>query len=57
MAVIDIFTTEEKYDILYTDPPWKQGGAVRRQQDQTPPERPFHTTPWTSPESWRYITS
>ena len=22
---IDIFNAEEKYDILYTDPPWQQG--------------------------------
>lgn len=25
MMKIDIFKTEEKYDILYTDPPWQQG--------------------------------
>lgn len=30
MAVIDIFTTEEKYDILYTDPPWKQGRGGKK---------------------------
>lgn len=27
---IDIFTTEEKYDILYTDPPWQQGRGGRK---------------------------
>ena len=26
---IDIFNAEEKYDILYTDPPWQQGKIGR----------------------------
>lgn len=30
MAKVDIFTTEEKYDILYTDPPWKQGRGGKK---------------------------
>lgn len=25
MAKIDIFNSGNKYDILYTDPPWQQG--------------------------------
>jgi 16S rRNA G966 N2-methylase RsmD len=27
---IDIFNAEEKYDILYTDPPWKQGRGGKK---------------------------
>lgn len=27
---IDIFNAEEKYDILYTDPPWQQGRGGKK---------------------------
>ena len=27
---IDIFNTKKKYDIIYTDPPWKQGKGGRK---------------------------
>lgn len=30
MAVIDIFNAEDKYDILYTDPPWQQGRGGKK---------------------------
>ena len=31
MAIVDIYNTATKYDIIYTDPPWKQtrGGVSR----------------------------
>lgn len=30
MAKIDIYNTEKKYDILYTDPPWIQGRGGKK---------------------------
>ena len=30
MAKIDIFNSENKYDILYTDPPWQQGRGGKK---------------------------
>ena len=27
---IDIFNTENKYDLIYTDPPWKQTKGGKR---------------------------
>lgn len=30
MAKIDIYNPEEKYDILYTDPPWQQGRGGKK---------------------------
>ena len=27
--MVDIFTTEKKYNIIYADPPWTYGGGGR----------------------------
>ena len=42
---IDIFTTEEKYDILYTDPPWIQGrgGKKSARPNSTGMDVPYDT--------------
>lgn len=49
---IDIFNAEEKYDILYTDPPWQQGrgGKKAARPNSTGTTVPYETM--TSPELW-----
>lgn len=45
MAKIDIFNSENKYDILYTDPPWQQGrgGKKRARPNSTGMVVPYKT--------------
>lgn len=31
---INIFNTDKKYDIIYTDPPWIQGKGGKRKLDR-----------------------
>ena len=48
---IDIFNAEEKYDILYTDPPWQQGrgGKKAARPNSTGTTVPYETM---APELW-----
>lgn len=43
---IDIFNAEEKYDILYTDPPWQQGrgGKKAARPNSTGTTVPYETS-------------
>ena len=45
MAVIDIFTTDKKYDIIYADPPWKQskGGKKSVRANSSGKPLDYHT--------------
>lgn len=49
---IDIFNAEEKYDILYTDPPWQQGrgGKKAARPNSTGTTVPYETM--DDPELW-----
>lgn len=57
---IDIFKTEGKYDILYTDPPWQQGRGGKK---ATRPKSTGTTVPYETMdilevmELHRYVTS
>ena len=57
---IDIFNAEEKYDILYTDPPWQQGrgGKKAARPNSTGTTVPYETMDVPGiMELHRYVTN
>lgn len=57
---IDIFNAEEKYDILYTDPPWQQGrgGKKAARPNSTGTTVPYETMDIPGiMELHRYVTN
>lgn len=57
---IDIFNSEEKYDILYTDPPWQQGrgGKKAARPNSTGTTVPYETMDVPGiMELHRYVTN